>query len=203
MYTIYVNDCPLTLASTAEAPQHDFVLRYPGSPKFFLQVCGTLEGGKHPEGIVVTCADVEQAWADFRTHHKWVPAAGGAVRNGDALLCIYRRDRWDLPKGKIDAGESEAEAALREVTEETGINSLEIGEQLPTTYHTYSTKKGKRILKPTYWYLMRTSQCELIPEEDEDIEKAVWVLPAQANLILAGMYPSLRGIAAAGFDAAF
>ena len=197
MYTIYVNDCPLQLIPAAQAGDHNFSLRYPGSPKFFIQVVGTLEGGAHPGGIQVLCADVEQAWDDFRKHFKWVPAAGGAVLNKGRLLCIYRRNRWDLPKGKHESGEDNATAALREVQEETGLQDLELGQPLPTTYHTYQTNSGKRVLKPTYWYLMRSQQESLEPETEEDIEQARWVPLIELQPILADMYPSLRCIAEA------
>ncbi len=198
MYTIYVNDCPLILASSAEAPEHDFTLRYVGKPKFFLQITGTLEGGAHPAGCVVLCDDVEQAWRDFRKHYAWVEAAGGVVRNGDKVLCIYRRDHWDLPKGKIDEGESPSAAALREVEEETGVSDLVLGEALPTTYHTYYTGKKKRVLKPTYWYSMSSQQHELVPEEEEDIEVARWVGADELPGIIEQMYVSLREVVRMG-----
>ena len=90
------------------------------------------------------------------------------------VLLIFRLNFWDLPKGKIDPGETKAAAAVREVQEETGIEVLELEEFIHTSYHTYRTKSGKRILKPTYWFRMRTTQKVLSPQEEENIEKAEW-----------------------------
>ena len=194
MYTIYVNDSPLTLVNEDEKVEHSFTLRYTNKPKFFLQITGTLEGGGHPLGTQVICQDLEKAWKDFQKHHEWIAAAGGAVINDGRLLCIYRRGNWDLPKGKIDEGESRDEAALREVEEETGLKRLILGAALPTTYHTYYTHKGKRVLKPTYWYLMQSLDVELIPQTEEDIEEARWVAVSELPAILEKMYPSLHQV---------
>ena len=196
MYTIYVNDSPLRLCAADEVTDHPFSLRYTGSPKFFLQAAGTLEGGKHRQlGIQVVCEDLAQAWQDLRKNYKWIPAAGGAVINDGKLLCIRRLGRWDLPKGKHESGESNAQAALREVQEETGIVDIQLGQELPTTYHTYRTRKGTRVLKPTYWFLMHTTQRDLTPQLEEDITEARWVSAAGLPDILQGMYPSLVDVA--------
>ena len=53
---------------------------------------------------------------------RWVRAAGGIVTAPDGtMLLIQRNGRWDLPKGKVEPGETLLQAALREVEEETGI----------------------------------------------------------------------------------
>jgi 8-oxo-dGTP pyrophosphatase MutT (NUDIX family) len=51
-----------------------------------------------------------------------IKAGGGIVVNEqNEVLLIYRRGKWDLPKGKLDDGETIEECALREVKEETGL----------------------------------------------------------------------------------
>ena len=195
MYTVYVNDCPLYLVGPDDQElDHDFQLRYAGKPKFFLQVTGTLEGGAHPGGVVVRTRDLEEAWADFRKHFRWVQAAGGAVLNGDRLLCIRRLGRWDLPKGKLDPGEGRERAAVREVMEETGLQDVHLRRPLATTYHTYYTRKGNRVLKPTYWYEMQARQTQLTPQAEESIEEARWVPREELGPIRADMYPSLHEV---------
>ena len=75
---------------------------------------------------------------NFARNFRIIHAAGGIVRNEqEAILMIYRLDKWDFPKGKVEAGEQYAEAAIREVEEETGLKDITLGEPLPSTFHTY------------------------------------------------------------------
>ena len=182
MYTIYINDRPLTLRGTTEAAPAvsdaatHLSTPYIGKVKTLLHYADMLEkGSPKVQSVDLTATSVEQLWTDFRSHYMWVEAAGGLVAGPEGShLFIYRRGFWDLPKGKIDAGETRAEAAVREVREETGIQQLELGAALPTTYHTYRSGKGKRILKPTYWFRMVTEERQLTPQAEEDIMRAEW-----------------------------
>ncbi|MGZ3822721.1 MAG: NUDIX domain-containing protein, partial [Mucilaginibacter sp.] len=70
-----------------------------------------------------------------------IEAAGGMVENKKGeYLFIYRNDKWDLPKGKIEKGEGKREGAIREVEEECGIMVSGIGKRICKTYHTYTFK---------------------------------------------------------------
>jgi 8-oxo-dGTP pyrophosphatase MutT (NUDIX family) len=122
--------------------------------------------------------DIDKLREDFRKCFKNIDAAGGVVRNkrGEYLL-IYRRGKWDLPKGKLDNGENYQQAALREVEEETGLSHLELERPLMSTYHTYPLK-GKTVLKKTYWFSMYYGADDTpVPETEEDIEEARWFSP--------------------------
>jgi 8-oxo-dGTP pyrophosphatase MutT (NUDIX family) len=183
MYKIYINDVPVVLKRTLELDEMDLngpdkiVAIYPGKPKFFLNYADMLEKGRKLDGIVLYSDDYEKMVADFNANYQLIEAAGGCVFNDGKLLVIFRRDSWDLPKGKIDPGETPEQAAVREVEEETGLSELVLGDLLAITYHTYRDRKEKRILKRTYWYNMETPQTELHPQHEEDIEKAEWVEP--------------------------
>ncbi|MEN0002971.1 MAG: NUDIX hydrolase [Bacteroidota bacterium] len=183
MYKIYINDHPLQLISTSDKahfPANDdknLLARYPGKSKMLLNYIDMLEKSSRFESVTLYADDVEKLFADFSGHFKIIRAAGGVVFNPEGkILFIFRRGFWDLPKGKIDKSETIEAAAIREVQEETGIEALTLGNALPTTYHTYRhpTKKV-RVLKQTFWFEMQTDEQQLIPQAEEDIEKAVWL----------------------------
>lgn len=129
---------------------------------------------------------------NFARNFRIIHAAGGIVRNEqEAILMIYRLDKWDFPKGKVEAGEQYAEAAIREVEEETGLKDITLGEPLPSTFHTYELR-GEPILKETHWYDMRAHSQSLTPQTVEDITEAVWVPFEEVGSKMESSYPSLQ-----------
>lgn len=126
--------------------------------------------------------------------HRLIHAAGGIVSNDcGEILMIYRLDKWDFPKGKVESGERYDEAALREVTEETGVFGITLGDALPSTFHTY-TLHGEPILKETHWYRMYAPKQELIPQTEEDISKALWIPKEEVEEKLQNSYATLRDL---------
>ena len=105
-----------------------------------------------------------------------IEAAGGLVFNAEnKVLMIFRNRKWDLPKGKLEVGESIENCAIREVEEECGISSLEICNKLVETFHTYDLQ-GESILKKTYWYKMSYSfSGDLTPQIEEGITMVCWI----------------------------
>jgi len=139
-------------------------------------------------------ADGKQKHMDiFISLFTLVTAAGGIVSNpsGD-ILCIYRKGHWDLPKGKVEPGESIQAAALREVEEETHASLLQITGTPVQTLHVYTEKK-QRILKSSWWYPMHTQTHQALqPQLEEDIHKAEWVAPESLHTLFPEMYPMIR-----------
>ena len=111
----------------------------------------------------------------FKKKIKVVKAGGGIVTNfKKETLFIFRRNKWDLPKGKMDHGESIEKTAIREVEEETGIQNLVISSFFMDTYHIFK-KENKYFLKETSWFNMKSDyEGDLNPELSEGITKAVW-----------------------------
>lgn len=180
MYKIYINDTPLFLAGAGEAGKRaadgkNIVARYMGNPRIFLGYLDMLEKNTRFDSVTVYSDDADKLFEAFAGWFKLVEAAGGLVYNDEQeVLLIFRRDHWDLPKGKIDKGESREDAAVREVMEETGLSGAALGDYLGPTYHTYRDRKLGRVLKRTYWYRMKAKKEALAPQHEEDIEQAEW-----------------------------
>lgn len=206
MYKIYINGTPLQLiAQDAGLPAGSdthLVARYPGISKMLLNYVDMLE--KKPKFTVVTlyAADVEQLYRDFRTHFILEEAAGGLVFRPDGhILIMYRRGYWDLPKGKLDSGETAAAAAVREVAEETGVTDIVRHQEYTITYHTYRLKDGRRVLKRTVWYLMEAPDQPLTPQTEEDIEQVAWMAPRTFLAECSPMYGNIRDVVLWGIAA--
>lgn len=156
-----------------------------------------IEFAEHPEFTTFflwSGSNYKEMKMHFFSLFKVLEAAGGVVRNEqNQILVIFRNDKWDLPKGKIDKKkETFREAALREVKEETGLEDITVNGKLITTYHLY-LRKERMILKPTYWYEMFAhSSGKLVPEERENITKVVWVSEDELPEILSNTYYSLE-----------
>jgi ADP-ribose pyrophosphatase YjhB (NUDIX family) len=140
----------------------------------------------------MACDDVAAAWTYFSTQFEFVQAAGGVVLNPlNEILFIYRLDKWDLPKGKVEDNESIQDGALREVEEECGIDNLRLEQHLCTTWHTY-LQNGHPMLKATTWYMMRhNGDTQLTPQAIEGITAVEWLGLDQTNEVRKNTYPSV------------
>ena len=121
-------------------------------------------------------------------------AGGGLVLNEKGeLLMIYRRGKWDLPKGKLDEGETIEDCAVREVMEETGLTSVERGELLEISHHEYFDRHlQEEVIKETHWFAMKArGEQELIPQTEEDITDIRWVTGAELEACLEDSYPNV------------
>jgi 8-oxo-dGTP pyrophosphatase MutT (NUDIX family) len=203
MYKIYVNERLLMLCSAEEAAALQpaaglLVTPYSGKTKTLFQYIDTLEKLSPRVTSIALFSDApEQLWKDFTALYRCIEAAGGLVENEEGeLLMIFRRGWWDLPKGKIDAGESAEAAAVREVAEETGIGGLKLHSLFDTTYHTYRDDKNRRCLKITYWFRLSTHRQPLLPQAEEDIEQAVWVGREELLAAPRRLYASLQDLLA-------
>lgn len=156
-------------------------------------VLSLLENNEKLKEVVFCIDNMEEAFEAFKTEFKLIEAAGGVVKNSkNETLFIYRLDKWDLPKGKIEKGEKIEEAAIREVEEECAVDGLMIKKQLHDCYHIYHLK-DKPILKRTYWFEMFTNfEGKLIPQQEEGIEKVEWLTDKQIkDVALKNTYASI------------
>lgn len=182
MYKIYINDTPIFLTNSKAAKNlkrdsRNLVALHRHRKSLF-QYVDSLEKNHQFDSITIHSHDLEGLKDDFFSIYKIIPAAGGVIFNDKGqVLMIFRRGSWDLPKGKIEEDESIEEAALREVAEEVGLRDVEILEALPTTFHTYKNKKGKRCLKPSYWFKMQSQSTDVTLQTEEEIEGSLWIKP--------------------------
>lgn len=139
--------------------------------------------------------DLEALKKAFFRKFDVIRAAGGLVFNEEKeALFIFRRGKWDLPKGKLDEGETLEECAVREVEEETGLRQVILKEYLLTTYHTYN-ESGKHILKESYWYKMEVKgKQQLVPQTEEDITKIEWVKKEDWNRLTENSFALIKDI---------
>ena len=108
-----------------------------------------------------------------------VRAAGGVVARDGLIVLVHRPryDDWTLPKGKLDAGESFEEAALREIEEETGIHARLVRE-LPETH--YEVRGRPKVVR--YWLMEVESDPGFVP--NDEVDELRWLEPAQASALL-------------------
>jgi 8-oxo-dGTP pyrophosphatase MutT (NUDIX family) len=155
-----------------------------------------------PQGFLITGDAPQKLLKKFLSYYQVLEAAGGVVLNQDKkLLMMFRRGKWDLPKGKIDPGETDREAAEREVMEETGLLEAKAGKRIrfheghqDCTYHTY-WMGGVRTIKKTHWFKMKSSdRHELKPQTDEGITEVGWYSKKQVRTKLNNSYRSVRWV---------
>ena len=181
MYKIYINENLIVLTTPDGAKEFKssksvLVTRYISKKRFLFQFIDALENTGVSKTIILYYKDLELLRGDFFGLYKNLGAGGGAVFNDqNEILMIQRRGYWDLAKGHIEKGETQAETAVREVIEETGIQNIELQEFITTTYHTFKKKKGKRCLKISHWFKMKSNDTDFTPQIEEGVEKVVWM----------------------------
>ena len=172
MYKVFVNEKKLSLSNSPKESEKN--LHYEG--KSTLEIAVDLLENTSVNEINLYHEDLDVLWKDFSRFFRIIEAAGGIVLNDKKeILFIKRLGKWDLPKGKIEKGESLEEAALREIEEETGLKEVEIEKFLNTTYHIYTERNGDKILKTTHWFLMNYLGTESPkPQIEEGILEVSW-----------------------------
>ncbi|SDF03800.1 NUDIX hydrolase [Epilithonimonas hungarica] len=191
MYKVFINEKKLILSS--EPQNSPKTLNYDGAHSFDFAI--DLLENTPSQGLNIYHSDIDKLWTDFKQFFKNIEAAGGIVLNPEnKILFIHRLGKWDLPKGKIEIGESRELAAIREVEEECGISDLELKDFINPTYHVYTERDGQKVLKTTYWFEMSYNGNETPkPQIEEGINEVGWKTEEEIeNIILPSTFQNIK-----------
>lgn len=194
MYRIYINQSVLIISKYAPEPiqNHQMVeIKHCDIKQLYersllkTNVCA----------FFMVTDNIKEVFQKIKESLKTIQAAGGLVQNEKyQYLFIFRKGKWDLPKGKLELGEEIKDTAHREVEEECGIQLQEVGDVLGTTYHIYK-ENNELILKETVWYnMLATHQDNLTPQVEEDITDARWLSVDDLRLVKQNTYPLIEEI---------
>ena len=151
--------------------------------------------------IVLWGKDIEAVKKNFLLGFELIEAAGGIVQNDKKeILFIFRKGKWDLPKGKTETGENLETCAEREIEEETGVKGLKLKKKIGDTYHIY-TERGKDIIKISSWYYFTcTGKQHLHAQTEEDITEVKWIPTQKIKEPMEETYETIRDIMREFFD---
>jgi ADP-ribose pyrophosphatase YjhB (NUDIX family) len=192
MYKVFVNQKEIILTSTAPKSKGVKVLPLKSTPfKNIIRIIRTTRVKR----LYLTHDNPKKLLSGFKKKLPVTIAAGGVVQHEEGkLLFIYRKKRWDLPKGRVDKGETLEGAAKREVKEETGVKKIKVGKPAGVTYHVFK-RNNRYQLKETHWFFMKTSyEGVLTPEIKEDITKATWKNKSKTAKAIKNTYPNIEDL---------
>jgi ADP-ribose pyrophosphatase YjhB (NUDIX family) len=196
-YKIYFGDRVLILSSKIpKSFEKNSGLFYKYESRLELhELLNVFEKLVHIQTLYIQHEREDELLEKVKSFYTIVEAAGGIVYNNDnQILLIFRRGKWDLPKGKVEKGEFYKQTALREVQEECGLKQIETGKHLFDTYHTY-TQDNEKILKRTVWYEMFLKNEETpVPQTAEDITDVKWFDYDSMAEVMKNTYASLKDL---------
>lgn len=198
MYKVFINDKVIFFTKNTKLLsdlENVLVLYYYDNSIIPMLVDFLKNDGKLKHLVFLTLTP-EEDFVRFKDNFELIIAAGGKVSNAVGnILFIFRLGKWDLPKGKVEEGETLEESAIREVEEECGISKLTIVNHLKDTYHLYELN-NKMVLKQSVWYEMKSDDTsELVPQKEENITDARWMTNEEIQkVVMKNTYPSIKEV---------
>ena len=190
MYKVFVKDIPIILSTEKNIGKQ--YTSIPLKEVKFKKLIAKINNGELLY-VNIYHKNAEKLERFLRKKLPVVEAGGGLVYNAKhEILFIRRNSKWDLPKGKVENGETYEEAAVRETMEETGIQDLVVKKFIAKTYHVFK-RNDKFKLKITYWYEMFSDYTgPLTPQEEEDIKKVKWKNFEKSQKALRDSYENIK-----------
>ena len=194
IYRIYINDSALIITENILDITEKYQIIDSQSFDFF-SFYKQVKNNSVPTLYVLSTPNAKRQFKEVKSQLILIKAAGGLVQNEEnKYLFIFRRGKWDLPKGKIDEGEKTKKAAVREVEEECGIRVDEVLGKIGRTYHIYE-QDAQVILKKTTWYKMKAeNQSDLVPQLEEDITEARWLPVSDFSIVKENTFPLILDV---------
>lgn len=146
------------------------------------------------EELLIETKHLAHDFKKFCDEFKIIEAGGGLIRNDNGqYLFIFRHDKWDLPKGKLNKKEKSEIAAVRECEEECGLKKITLKDFLMHTHHVYPYK-GHWAIKKTWWYNMESNETDLVPQLEESITKVEWKGKEDMPVVLKNTYSNIKDV---------
>lgn len=191
---IYINERPLVIAgenTTLPSAYNDATVFHTPDDALITRTIDQLDKNELSKAVFRHSNPVS-LFDRVKDHFTVFEAAGGLISNpAGEILLMFRRGKWDLPKGKLDEGETLEACALREVQEETGLHNISLDGKITETFHYYPWK-NKKVLKHSHWYRMRFTGTELtIPQIEEDIIDIQWIRPENLGKYMQYSYQNI------------
>lgn len=190
MYKVFVKDIPIILSTEKKIGKQ--YTSIPLKEVKFKKLIAKINNGELLY-VNIYHKNEEKLERFLRKKLPVVEAGGGLVFNAKReILFIRRNSKWDLPKGKVEKGETYEEAAIRETMEETGVQNLEVRKFITKTYHVFH-RNDKFKLKITYWFEMFSDYTgPLTPQAEEDIKKVKWKNFEKSQKALRDSYENIK-----------
>ncbi len=196
MYKVFFKDRTLFFVNSLDgnlALKADTIYKYDTINQFHKFIEKFLSK-EHLNTGVVYSHDMQESFDAFKSYFTFIQAAGGLVFNSrKKFVGIHRLGKNDLPKGKLEKGESAEAAAVREVKEECGLDAVTLHYRIANTYHIYFIDDNP-VLKKTHWFKMQTDTGILTPQHEENITDASWISIRDIEQFISNTYPSVRDV---------
>lgn len=192
MYKVFIQNKPLFFVNVEKIQLLDGIfIRQSLANTNKEYVMSLLNNSSKDIPIMLFSENPEEGISIFFEDFDFVEAAGGIVRRKEKYLFIKRNGIWDIPKGKMEFGESPEESAIREIEEECGVLCDRVEELITITYHTY-VYDGKPTIKKTYWFALDfEGKKKLTAQKEEGITKAKWLKKDKVLELKGDTFPSI------------